>query len=97
MAVMDNPEVPPAIHVRVEQDAERNYSARPIGEVSVTISAGLADDFLNRPAGLVSSGPGAEDDSPDVVADEDSIASAGLVDEFVNRPAELVIQARDDA
>lgn len=53
MAIMDNPEVPPAVHVRVDHEVEKDYVVRPIGPVEVTVTAGQVDKFLNRPAELV--------------------------------------------
>ncbi|MEV5835277.1 hypothetical protein [Nocardia sp. NPDC052112] len=48
MPIMDNPEVPPAIHVRVEDDITKDYAVRPIGALETTVAAGLVDEFTSR-------------------------------------------------
>ncbi|WP_040701315.1 hypothetical protein [Nocardia vinacea] len=53
MAIMDNPEVPPAVHVRVDHEVEKEYVVRPISKPAVTAADGLVDEFVNRPAELV--------------------------------------------
>lgn len=94
MVIPDNPDVPPAIHLQTERAAEIDYSVRPFGEVTVTISGGLVDGFLNRPAPLVVDGVHNRRSSqvyigPAANSDEKAL-SAGLVDDFLNRPARLI-------
>ncbi|WP_157187635.1 hypothetical protein [Nocardia vinacea] len=45
MPIMDNPEVPPAVHIRVDQDITRDYA---IGAIETTVTAGLVDEFSSR-------------------------------------------------
>ncbi|MEV2218318.1 hypothetical protein AB0E01_00380 [Nocardia vinacea] len=99
MAIMDNPEVPPAVHVRVDNEVEKDYAVRPIGAVEVTITAGQVDGFLNRPSGLVArSKPVPEEDDATVRPINRSAVTVvdGLVDEFANRPAQLVLSPQRD-
>lgn len=48
MPVMDNPEVPPAVHVQIEHDVETDFTARPIGAIKVTLTEGLVATFPGR-------------------------------------------------
>ncbi|MFI7667537.1 hypothetical protein [Nocardia sp. NPDC049526] len=48
MPIMDNPEVPPAVHVRVDHDITKDYAIRPIGAIDTTVTAGLVDEFSSR-------------------------------------------------
>lgn len=95
MAIMDNPEVPPAAHVQIERDADKDYAIRPIGAIEVTVTPGLVDNFLNRPTGLVSGSKPVRDEEDDHPARQIGkpvvTATDGSVDDFLNRPAELVL------
>ncbi|WP_157124148.1 hypothetical protein [Nocardia pseudovaccinii] len=48
MPIMDNPEVPPAVHVRVDHTITKDYAIRPIGAIETTVTAGLVDEFSGR-------------------------------------------------
>ena len=99
MAIKNNPEVPPAVHARVDHDVEKDYAVRPIGEIEVTVTAGQVDGFLNRPSGLVArSKPVPEDDDATVrpISKSAVTVADGLVDEFANRPGQLVFSPQRD-
>lgn len=100
MAIMDNPEVPPAVHVRVDHEVEKEYVVRPIGAAEVTVTAGQVDKFVNRPSGLIQKSEAIPEGDHDATVRPISkpavTAADGLVDEFVNRPAELVGRSKQD-
>ncbi|WP_433760224.1 hypothetical protein [Nocardia sp. CA-135398] len=48
MPIMDNPEVPPAIHLQVDHDTTKDYAIRPIGAIGTTVTVGLVDEFTSR-------------------------------------------------
>ncbi|WP_157110518.1 hypothetical protein [Nocardia anaemiae] len=48
MPIMDNPEVPPAIHLRVDHDITKDYAIRPIDAIDAIETAGLVDEFTSR-------------------------------------------------
>jgi len=72
MPVMDNPEVPPAVHVRVDRDVEKDYAVRPIGQIKVTMTVGLVDKYFSGARQLVvrSAPIRDEGDPPGPVRDE---------------------------
>ncbi|WP_167475648.1 hypothetical protein [Nocardia arthritidis] len=78
--------------------AETDYSIRPFGAVTVTISGGLVDDFLNRPAPLVVDGVRKDEDapSPGPAAAIANPTHVSLVDDFLDRPARLIHQADNE-
>ena len=45
MPIMENPEFPTAVHVRVDHDITKDYA---IGAIETTVTAGLVDEFSSR-------------------------------------------------
>ncbi|WP_063039915.1 hypothetical protein [Nocardia pseudovaccinii] len=69
MPIMNNPEVPPAVHVHIERNAD---AIRPIGPLEVTVTTELVDKFSSGARQLISRSAPVRDegDPPGPVRDE---------------------------
>lgn len=51
--IMDNPDVPPAIHVQSDRDLEMDYAICSIGPITMTVTSELVDEFSSGTRKLV--------------------------------------------